>query len=53
MKSPTLANAILDRLCHNAYRIVLKGESRRKTRNKTTEITSGPPHSGEKGEEAT
>jgi len=33
MKSPTLADAILDRLCHNAYRIVLKGESRRRTKN--------------------
>ena len=27
---PTLADAILDRLVHNAYRIVLKGESMRK-----------------------
>lgn len=32
MKSPTLADAILDRLFHNAYRIALKGESKRKTR---------------------
>lgn len=32
MKSPTLADAILDRLFHNAYRIDLKGESKRKTR---------------------
>jgi DNA replication protein DnaC len=32
MKSPTLADAILDRLLHNAYRIELKGESKRKTR---------------------
>jgi DNA replication protein DnaC len=29
---PTLADAILDRLVHNAYRIALKGESQRKTR---------------------
>ncbi len=28
---PTIADAILDRLVHNAYRLVLKGESRRKT----------------------
>jgi DNA replication protein DnaC len=28
---PTLADAILDRLVHNAYRINLKGESMRKT----------------------
>jgi DNA replication protein DnaC len=28
---PTLADAILDRLIHNAYRIELDGESLRKT----------------------
>ena len=28
---PTLGDAILDRLVHNAYRLTLKGESRRKT----------------------
>ena len=28
---PTHADAILDRLVHNAYRITLKGESLRKT----------------------
>ena len=28
---PTIADAVLDRLVHNAYRLVLKGESRRKT----------------------
>lgn len=38
---PTLADAILDRLVHNAYRLDLKGESMRKinlnlTRNQTT-----------------
>jgi DNA replication protein DnaC len=27
---PTIGDAILDRLVHNAYRLVLKGESRRK-----------------------
>ena len=27
---PTLADAILDRLVHNAYKITLKGESMRK-----------------------
>lgn len=31
---PTLADAILDRLVHNAYKINLKGESMRKTRGK-------------------
>jgi DNA replication protein DnaC len=30
---PTLADAILDRLVHNAYRLALKGESRRKHKN--------------------
>lgn len=31
---PTLADAILDRLVHNAYRITLKGESMRKRRGR-------------------
>ena len=39
---PTLADAILDRLVHNAYKIELKGESMRKTRKSLTQ--SG--HSG-------
>lgn len=34
---PTLADAILDRLVHNAYKIHLKGESMRKRRNKLTQ----------------
>jgi len=29
--NPTLADAILDRVVHNAYRIELQGESLRKT----------------------
>ena len=33
---PTLADAILDRLIHNAYRIHLKGQSLRKTRTPLT-----------------
>jgi len=33
----TLADAILDRLVHNAYKITLKGESMRKMRKKLTE----------------
>jgi DNA replication protein DnaC len=33
---PTLADAILDRLVHNAYRINLSGESLRKRRNSLT-----------------
>jgi DNA replication protein DnaC len=34
---PTLADAILDRLVHNAYRLNLSGESMRKTTSKLTE----------------
>ena len=30
---PTVADAILDRLVHNAYKIELKGPSRRKTKD--------------------
>ena len=33
----TLADAILDRLMHNAHRIKLKGESMRKIRSKLTD----------------
>ena len=34
---PTLADAILDRVVHNAYRLELKGESLRKTKNALTQ----------------
>jgi DNA replication protein DnaC len=34
---PTLADAILDRLVHNAYRLALKGESMRKTKANLTQ----------------
>ena len=36
---PTLADAILDRLVHNAYKINLKGESMRKRHAKSTSTT--------------
>lgn len=36
---PTLADAILDRLVHNAYKIILKGESMRKKKTKLTKTT--------------
>jgi DNA replication protein DnaC len=36
---PTLADAILDRLLHNAYKINLKGESMRKKQSKLTKST--------------
>jgi DNA replication protein DnaC len=34
---PTLADSILDRLVHNAYRLELSGESMRKKRNRKPE----------------
>jgi DNA replication protein DnaC len=37
---PTLADAILDRLIHNAYRITLKGESMRKRQARTLTPTT-------------
>lgn len=38
---PTLADAILDRLVHNAYKVTLKGHSRRKTApNNPTEVNN-------------
>jgi DNA replication protein DnaC len=41
IKDPTIADAILDRLIHNAHKITLKGESMRKIRSRLTkEINS-------------
>ena len=40
LNDPTLADAILDRVLHNAYRLELKGESLRKTRHPLTQATS-------------
>jgi DNA replication protein DnaC len=37
--NPTIADAILDRLIHNAYRIELSGESLRKKKNPATQDT--------------
>jgi len=34
--NPTLADAILDRLAHNAHRIQLRGDSLRRKRTATT-----------------
>ena len=34
----TLADAILDRLMHNAHRMILKGESMRKKMNSLTQV---------------
>jgi DNA replication protein DnaC len=36
IRDPTIADAILDRLVHNAYKITLKGESMRKLRSNLT-----------------
>ena len=38
LENPTVADAILDRLIHNSYRLALKGESVRKQ-----EMTALPP----------
>ena len=35
---PTFADAILDRLVHNAYRMELSGQSLRKTKTKTKNL---------------
>lgn len=39
LNDPTLADAILDRLVHNAYRLTLKGESMRKQKTTEAKIT--------------
>jgi DNA replication protein DnaC len=36
IRDPTIADAILDRLIHNAHKINLKGESMRKLRSKSS-----------------
>jgi DNA replication protein DnaC len=41
---PTLGDAILDRLVHNAYTIELKGESMRKQKNKELNLTPDTSH---------
>ena len=38
LESPTIADAILDRLVHNAHRLTLKGESMRKLAAKRTPL---------------
>ena len=41
---PTFADAILDRLVHNAYRVELNGPSMREAKAKKQEHTSHDPH---------
>lgn len=38
LPDPTLADALLDRFVHHAYRLTLKGESRRKTHSPLTHV---------------
>jgi len=38
MENPTTADAILDRLVHNAHRLVLQGESMRKKKPVMEEV---------------
>ena len=41
LEDPTLADAILDRLIHNGYRLALKGESMRKHKNALPKTAKG------------
>jgi len=41
---PTLADAICDRLMHNAYRIELRGDSLRRKQTQHHDIATGPHH---------
>lgn len=43
LNDPTLADAILDRLVHNAYRLTLKGESMRKQKTVEAKTTAPKP----------
>lgn len=42
MGNPTIADAILDRLVHNAHRLTLKGESLRKAAAKRQTLDDEP-----------
>jgi DNA replication protein DnaC len=44
LNDPTLADAILDRLVHNAYRLTLKGESMRKQKTVDAKTPAPPKH---------
>lgn len=50
IEDPTLADAILDRLIHNAHKVELKGESMRKNRSKLNDISNLPKTQEEKQE---
>jgi DNA replication protein DnaC len=40
--NPTVADAILDRLVHNAHRLILKGDSMRKLAAKQSGLDANP-----------
>lgn len=42
--NPTLADAILDRLIHNSYRLALKGESMRKQKTAASNPKNAKDH---------
>jgi len=46
---PTLADAICDRLLHNAYKIELRGDSMRKNRSESTATSLAANQKNEKG----
>ncbi len=53
LADPTLADAILDRLVHNAYRIPLHGESMRRQRARNREAGEpSPPRTDEASRDA-
>ena len=42
VNNPTVADAILDRLIHNAHRLILKGDSMRKLAAKQSGLDANP-----------
>ncbi len=44
LQDPTLADAILDRLIHNSYRLALKGDSMRKQKTIAPVAKTGKGH---------
>ena len=42
---PDLADPVMDRIVHNAYRIEMKGESQRKTRSPLSKSSTSDTHS--------
>jgi DNA replication protein DnaC len=44
LEDPTVADAILDRLIHNSYRLALKGESMRKYKRTALPLKTAKGH---------